>query len=243
MARKKRALEDAELQHEPRDALDITLKSLWRVRPEGLLRFATGDESIRLVRVLDAQPIAIRRSVDGVALVVNGDGPYIQHLEFETSPDGRELAARVYVYATHLFAMMKHEYPVRSTVVLLEDRLPNLQPQFTMVHGEEELGRYRFRVKRLRDLPPSEFLDDPVRAGPGPWCRSPRAPGTLSWCGPERSSRRRPAPRRCGSCWRRYTLLLGGASTSATSEPSSGVRPSWSPRPTARLKPGATRRA
>jgi len=159
------------LTHAPRDALDITLKALWRARPEGLVRFATGDEQLRLVRVLDAQPIAIRRSVDGVALVEDAAGPFIEHLEFETAPDARALAARVYVYAAHLFTMMKHRYPVRSTVLLLEDRLPTFQPEFLMTHGDEVICRYCFRVLRLRDLPAERFLADPALAALVPFSR------------------------------------------------------------------------
>jgi len=159
------------LQSAPRDALDITLKSLWRARPEGLVRFATGNEDLRLIRVLDASPMIIRRSVDGVALVEDEAGPYIEHIEFETSADGRVLANRVYVYSAHLYTMMQHRFPVRSTVVLLEDRLPNFQPVFVMRHGEEEIGRYNFRVIRLADQPPDRFLEEPARAALMPFAK------------------------------------------------------------------------
>ncbi|MEL6342939.1 MAG: hypothetical protein AAFV53_07380 [Myxococcota bacterium] len=155
---------DDGLHNTTRDALDITLKSLWRTRPEGLIRFATGNEELNLLRVLDASPIVIRRSVDGVALVADNAGTYIEHMEFETSADGRALADRVYVYSAHLYTMMGHRYPVRSTVVLLEDRLPRFKPVFIMKHGEQEICRYQFRVIRLADLEPERFLDEPARA-------------------------------------------------------------------------------
>lgn len=148
----------------PRDALDLSLQVLWRLRPRDLLRFGTGDAKLELVEVLSHQVLALRRTVDTAALVRGAHGIYLAHLEFETSPSAKELADRQYVYAALLYARHRHRYPVRSTVILVEDRLPDLVPEFRMQYGPECWGTFGFRLLRLRDLPPEQFLADPASA-------------------------------------------------------------------------------
>lgn len=142
----------------PRDHLDRIFRSVWRDAPDRFLSLALRVPDVRVHRVLDSQPVLVRKGVDAVCEAEDTRGRFIAHVEIEASAHPGELPARMWAYGALLHA--NTGLPVRASVLLLEP-CPGLRDRFALWHGRRLVALYRYEVMRLYEIPATTLARDP----------------------------------------------------------------------------------
>ena len=142
----------------PRQATDLALRTLWRYRPESIVRLALPEAPLAVQRQ-DSAVRGVHRDPDGVATVLRASGgPCTLFVEFET--DARPALAQRMAHAAWVLHGASDPLPVRGVAVLVEPR-PDFPGQYDMLDGDDVLGTYRYTVVSLQELRAADLLDVP----------------------------------------------------------------------------------
>lgn len=152
-----------ENQTEKPKSYDALMKGLWTHATDvffPLLGLA-GAEALEAVTLEPVAKAPDPRRISDVVWKVRHNGRLILlHVEFETSPNGKELPFRMAEYGCrHHFL---HKLPVRSVVFLASSA--GAMPSFYDVQVEESGLLYRFEVVKLYEKDALQLASDPMTA-------------------------------------------------------------------------------
>lgn len=155
-------------------AYDQALKLVWRSNAKRLARLVTG-EPVGQVRLMPTEPHQVLRIPDLVGQVQGPHGPYLLHIEIESSPKAN-LPERMLAYNVALRFAPCGPIAVRSYVLLVGRggrRRRAVPEELVVTYGADQILSCRWVVVDLAMMDPSTLASDPVLAALTPLARSP----------------------------------------------------------------------